>query len=57
MQLYYVPVCSCCGKQGLGGCCRTDGAPKSNPPSMPGTCPSSPTKKHMPKWEIDYSHK
>ena len=45
-------VCICCGK---GGSTTTRsesaGAPSSTPPSIGGTCPSSPDKKHKPRWE------
>ena len=55
--IYYMPVCSQCGKRGGGSCSRTDGPPKSNPPSIPGRCPSSSDGKHKPRWEVDYSRK
>ena len=51
----YMTVCSECGKKGGSGWIRSDGPPKSSPPSMPGRCPSSYDGKHKPRWEIDWS--
>ena len=42
-------VCSCCGR-GSTTTTKSDSLAPSGNPSMPGTCPSSPDKKHKPKW-------
>lgn len=50
MAVKWQAVCSFCGK---GGTCttRSDEKRPSNTPSMSGTCPSSPNKKHRPMWQ------
>lgn len=42
------PVCIYCGK---GGSVTVRSSRPSSSPSMGGTCPSSPDKKHKPRWE------
>lgn len=48
----YKPVCQYCGKIGMA---RNHGTPTGGKPNatpnVSGTCPSSPTGKHAPKWE------
>ena len=49
----YKPVCRFCGKVGSS---RVHGTPTGGKPNATpnifGNCPSSPTKKHAPSWEI-----
>lgn len=45
----YIPKCIFCGKSGTAR--SYSNWPTSNPPSLSGTCPSSPDKKHKPRWE------
>ena len=49
----YKPVCQYCGKVGST---RAPGTPSGGTPNMTpsvsGSCPSSPTKKHAPRWEL-----
>lgn len=48
----WYPVCSECGKKGVGGG-KFLNRPTSNPPSMGGKCPSSYDGKHKPMWTTD----
>lgn len=50
---YYKPVCQYCGK--VGGQRSTGTAQGGTPnaqPNIQGKCPSSPTGRHAPRWEM-----
>ncbi len=49
----FKPVCQYCGKVGGGRAMGTPtGGTPNQTPSVLGKCPSSPTGKHAPRWEL-----
>ena len=50
-SIRWTPVCIyCCMSRG-GTLTTSNGRPPTCPPTMSGICPSSPDKKHKPRWE------
>ena len=50
-SIRWTPVCIYCGMSRGGTLTTSNGRPPTCPPTMPGICPSSPDKKHKPRWE------
>lgn len=53
MAQRFKPVCQFCGKVGGARAAGTStGGTPNMTPTVSGKCPSSPTGKHAPRWEI-----
>ncbi len=50
-RIKWTPTCIYCGMTSGGTVTNTTGKPPTYPPRMSGNCPSSPDKKHKPRWE------
>ena len=52
----FIAICQFCGKRGNTHAkgTPTGGTPRMNP-QISGSCPSSPTGKHAPQWQVEQS--
>ena len=50
----FIAICQFCGKRGNTHAkgTPTGGTPRMNP-QISGSCPSSPTGKHAPQWQVE----